>query len=186
MPGVEPQCTSDQGDNFNGTTPGSLRDSLRPNLSSPSRGPEGLRPQTHLFAQHQLQYWRNCTSDYCFSSHPTVVTPNVPTPSMAQCLSATPQARETLSAVRVSPMLGSPTLVEETLSPERRHKNGSDTQPSSGDHRRVQLRLGSGLGRQRSLRTLGRPLGILAHKCCPHQSIEGPIGSFDIKCSVNT
>ncbi|MGH0131806.1 UNVERIFIED_CONTAM: hypothetical protein FKN15_059908 [Acipenser sinensis] len=45
MPDVGPQRTSAQGD------------------SSPSRGLEGLRPQTHLFTQHHLQYWRNCTSD---------------------------------------------------------------------------------------------------------------------------
>ncbi|MGH0133677.1 UNVERIFIED_CONTAM: hypothetical protein FKN15_056439 [Acipenser sinensis] len=34
-----------------------------PQPQQPSRGPEGLQPQTHPFAQHQLQYWRNCTSD---------------------------------------------------------------------------------------------------------------------------
>ncbi|MGH0120019.1 UNVERIFIED_CONTAM: hypothetical protein FKN15_063833 [Acipenser sinensis] len=34
-----------------------------PSLNSPSRGPEGLRPQTHPYTQHHLHYWRNCTSD---------------------------------------------------------------------------------------------------------------------------
>ncbi|MGH0142191.1 UNVERIFIED_CONTAM: hypothetical protein FKN15_060292 [Acipenser sinensis] len=31
--------------------------------SSPCRAPEGLRPQSHPFTQHQLHHWRDCSSD---------------------------------------------------------------------------------------------------------------------------
>ncbi|MGH0128653.1 UNVERIFIED_CONTAM: hypothetical protein FKN15_035731 [Acipenser sinensis] len=42
-----------------------IQGSLRPSHGSPRRGPVGLWPQTNPFAQHQLQYWHNCTSDSC-------------------------------------------------------------------------------------------------------------------------
>ncbi|MGH0123279.1 UNVERIFIED_CONTAM: hypothetical protein FKN15_021019 [Acipenser sinensis] len=100
-----------------------------------------------------------------FITHPTGVTPHAPDPSVAQCLLAAPQARQTPSTDRVSPMLGSSTLVEASLSTERKSKDGSDTQPSIGDDRCIQLWLGGGLGRQRSQRVLDRPLDIPAHKC---------------------
>ncbi|MGH0145182.1 UNVERIFIED_CONTAM: hypothetical protein FKN15_056821 [Acipenser sinensis] len=63
MPDMGPQRISAPGNSSNRTALGSLQDSLHPSLSSPSRGPEGLRTQTHPFSQHQLQYWCNCTSD---------------------------------------------------------------------------------------------------------------------------
>ncbi|MGH0133856.1 UNVERIFIED_CONTAM: hypothetical protein FKN15_020071 [Acipenser sinensis] len=60
---VGPQFISTQGDSSNGTAPGSLQEGFHLSLSSPRKCPEGLRPQTHPFTQHQLQYWHNCTSD---------------------------------------------------------------------------------------------------------------------------
>ncbi|MGH0132327.1 UNVERIFIED_CONTAM: hypothetical protein FKN15_061490 [Acipenser sinensis] len=42
---------------------GSLQSRFYPSLSNPRRALEVLRPQTHPFSQHQLQYWHSCTSD---------------------------------------------------------------------------------------------------------------------------
>ncbi|MGH0150225.1 UNVERIFIED_CONTAM: hypothetical protein FKN15_047416 [Acipenser sinensis] len=178
---------SDQGDSSTGTTPGSLQGSLRPSLSSPSKGPEGLRSQTHPYTKHHLHYWHNCTSDswvltirhtgYTLQFHSglppfrgiTVTSVNDPLQLLAlkQEVETLLQKQAICLVEHTSQKEGfylSATLVEESPSPEQKHKDGSYLQPSSGDDKRIQLRLGGGLGRQRSQRILVGLLNVPAHK----------------------